>query len=241
MRDLTELFREHIRRLPTKELDDLDADTPATKAVFSADNLPVPPTRVSTPDLRILRGSHAYPSWRVDELHLYARPDHYQALGLCILATLVMPQPEDVTVELTHPGTEVRKLVIRPFLTSMPRDVTQVGGWPTGYIARPHAFVYQPERLAYAPLSSSFGRCLVPHPVVHLVSDGSNVNDCDDQRDTLIGFGTDEAAAYLAGLLLNVGQPWQPHKEYSLESVAGYGGVGPGSAELRLWIESGSQ
>jgi hypothetical protein len=237
MRDLAELFREQVAALPTKELDDRSGDLPDTKAVFSADNLPVPPARVSTPGLLIRRGTHTYPSWRVDELHLYAEPALYQALGLCILATLFMPQPQDVTVELTHPDTEVNRLVIRPSLTSIPGDLAQVGGWPMGYIARPYAFVYYPERLAYAPLSSSSTRCREPLPIVHLVGDTSNSDD-RDERDTVVGFGTDEAAAYFAGLLLNVGQPWQPQKEYSLESVAGYGGVGSGSAELRLWVES---
>jgi hypothetical protein len=56
------------------------------------------------------------------------------------------------------------------------------------------------------------------------------------KRDTVVGFGNDRAVAWLADMLIDVGSHDSGVVEVDLESFAGFGGVGPGSAELRIWL-----
>jgi hypothetical protein len=70
----------------------------------------------------------------------------------------------------------------------------------------------------------------------------SNEAECmvsDDewrQRDTVFIESTTAGTVRLAELLLNASCPWNKVREYELEGDAGFRGVAPMSAELRLLL-----
>jgi hypothetical protein len=57
-----------------------------------------------------------------------------------------------------------------------------------------------------------------------------------DARDTVWIPPRHSGTFDLAELFLNAGCSWNTVREYTLEGEAGYGGVGPMSAELCIWL-----
>src|SRR5207248_6621048 len=71
----------------------------------------------------------------------------------------------------------------------------------------------------------------------------SNEEDCvgpteEDwrARDTVRVWASSPGILRFAELLLNAGCSWNPVRDYSLEGDAGYRGVAPMSAELRIFL-----
>lgn len=70
----------------------------------------------------------------------------------------------------------------------------------------------------------------------------TNIDDCSvtdedwRERDTLRQESSDIGTARLAELLLNAGCSWNSRSEYDLEGDAGFRGVAPLSAEIRLFL-----
>jgi hypothetical protein len=70
----------------------------------------------------------------------------------------------------------------------------------------------------------------------------SNADDCvgtDDEwrrRDTVWIRASSAGTLRLAELLLNAGCSWNPVRDYALDGDAGYRGVAPMSAELRIFL-----
>jgi hypothetical protein len=74
----------------------------------------------------------------------------------------------------------------------------------------------------------------------------TNLKEClvtdDDwaQRDTLVGFGNDDASVGLAELLLRFGWPQNESNELALEGEGGFRGVGRFSAEAFFYLPGSS-
>lgn len=150
-------------------------------------------------------------------------------MGLLFLGVVFDPEPKDVSLELTHPASDIKRLLIENSLTALADP-------SSGYYTRPHAYVYWPEEMAKHP----FRRYTDPRdlPCFGL----TNQNDCvltEEQRqsrDTVISFGTDHGNVLFAELLLNAGRPEDASTEYWLESEGGYRGVGVCSVEATLYL-----
>jgi hypothetical protein len=183
--DLIDFFEKYLNQIPKLLAHDSDEEHPDVKKVFVADTLPKPPRSVTSDKIRISLGTHTYTSSRVDELHWYASRSSYRALGLLTLATVLRSSSEDVHVHLIHPKSTIRHLVIRTESSVATAPIT-LADWPAGYIARPYAFVYYPEQLAYTPFDVQH----IPSerlPVIQLTDDvaQSATNEAGPARQSL--------------------------------------------------------
>jgi hypothetical protein len=178
--------------------------------------LPRPTAHLATDRLSITQGLHEYDpgAFRADVVHFHAHKPTYQQLGLLILAAVFHLNLEEVVVELTHPTSAIKRLVVEsPFRA--PNDIRP------GYNMRPYVFSYSPSVPTRFPWPSASDPTTMPR--FYFIGD-----------ETLRGFGTDTAR--LAELLLNAGQPNNSENEYALEGDGGFRGVGYLSAEARFWL-----
>lgn len=222
--DLEDLFRGVAEDVPSS----IDL---GEEFIFSASTLPVPPTRLRTGALVVHRGKHQYGDYYLtDVLHFQAEKCTYECLGLLILAVLFHPDPKQVTVELAHPSSEIRRLIVE---YEHPTPDPAHGGYST----LPYALAYSPQETERHPYSN---QNLDPWdlPCLYLVEaePHSPARTETDIRDTARGFGTDSGSVLLATLLLDASRPDNVVDEYELEGELGFRGVGPGSVELRLWL-----
>jgi hypothetical protein len=203
-----------------------DDDAPLYRSIFQRGGLPAPPARLSTAGMYVRRGSHTYASLQVDALHVFATADVYRCLGLWIVACLLEPDPGEFWLEVEHAGSEVRHLGVDTRYRSLE-------GVQQGLHTHPHAVIYYPGPVTAFPLAAS------PAPLPQLLlTDRKDrlASYGDDERDAVVGFGSDVGAWHFAEVLLNVSQPWNQRTEVNLEGPFGFGGVAPGSAEVRLWL-----
>src|SRR3954452_2916700 len=136
--DLERMFGDLAGELPTSTAGDEDF-------VLSAQTLPISPPQMRTSKLLISKGVHGYNGWyRADSLWCQASRHTYKHLGLLILAALFHPQASKVHVELTHPDSEIKNLVI-DFEHISSDDLTP------GYHTRPFALNYYPEETQRHP------------------------------------------------------------------------------------------
>jgi hypothetical protein len=75
-------------------------------------------------------------------------------------------------------------------------------------------------------------------PVLYLTNEKEMVTTSKDieGRDVAVGFGGLEGSCRFAELLLNASRPSNCQLEFALESELGFRGVGPGSAEITIWL-----
>jgi len=218
------VFAALAARLPTSSEDELR---------LNAATLPRPPERLTTDRLYIMKGDHTYhPGWfRADGVHFHADKATYRNLGLLILAMLFHAEPEEVQIELTHPASAIKLLVIESRYNG-PDDIG------AGYNTRPYVFSYWPAATSRHPTWES---PVDPSklPCFYLTNRDDSVGDTEEeraQRDTVRGFGSDMGSVRLAELLLNASQPDNPVDEYVLEGDGGFRGVGYFSAEATFWL-----
>jgi hypothetical protein len=207
--DLERLFGDMAATLPTQ---------PDAEVRLTATTLPHPAAHLRTDRLYITRGLHEYDpgAFRADVAHVHAHKPTYQQLGLLIMAVVFHSELEEVEVDLIHPASTIRRLVIEsPF--RVPNNIRP------GYNTRPHVFNYWPS----AP--SRFPWSLIGDPTTMPCFYFIN-------QDILRGFGTDTGSVRLAESLLNAGQLSNPEDEYALEGDGGYRGVGYLSAEAHIWL-----
>ncbi len=230
MHDLLMVYAETAARLASSadtEAWQDDEDAPLYRSVFQRGSLPAPPPRLSTGEMYIRRGSHLYTSLQVDAVHLFASADVYRCLGLWIVACLLEPDPGEFWLEVTHAESEVRHLCVDTGYRGLDRG-------QEGLQTSPHAAVYYPSPVTAFPLADR------PPPLPHLMLTDrkdrlASYGDADE-RDAVVGFGSDLGAWYFAEVLLNVSQPWNERVEVDLEGPFGFGGVAPDSAEVRFWL-----
>lgn len=199
--------------------------------VFDYDTLPDPPDALTTDALVIPKAPHIYDNIaRVDELWFHGTQRTYRLLGLLALANLFSRGARKVVLSLMHPKTDISKLVIeapRPNKDSLRAGLNMV----------PHAFDYWPDTVEKHPwLHDNIPPWELP--LFALTATGNPLITVTDweARDVVEGFGSPDATARLAQLLLDVSRPECPVKEIQLEGELGFRGVAPGSAEVRLWL-----
>ena len=215
-------LNEWAEGLRTQVPADAYADT-----TFSAKVLPPLPPSLTCKSLVIETGFHDYDTWRIDYPQWSADKSTYAALGLAILAALFHRQ-STVSVRLTSPRSKIKSLVIEA-----PGRVD----FHTGLELAAIGLEYTVAPVERHPWSSS-GFTPEDLPWIKL----TNTEDCvvtdeqRSQRDCLHGFGSLLGSARLARLLLDFSRPSNDTLEIALESEAGFRGVAPASAELRLWL-----
>lgn len=221
--DLEHLFADLGAKLPASPDEDL--------ALTSA-SLPRPPAHLATDLLYIEKSLHDYNGWfRADVVLFHAHKVTYRHLGLLILAVVFHTLPEPVEIELTHPASVIKRLIVEsPY--KGPADIS------SGYNTRPYVFDYWPEDTTRYPwpypLTPPELPCFYLENYDHVP--GLTIDEEWAARDAVRGFGTDVGSVRLAELLLNASQPNNPVDEYTLEGDGGNRKVGYLSAEARLWL-----
>ena len=223
METLEHLYR-HLAQVTTTDLSGNSATT------FTVQTLPLPPQSLVTDRIHIRKARHDYGGYYLaDSLWIQAEKEVYRQWGLLILATLFHPDQPSVTLQLTHPTSDIKRIrMLNP---------TSVEPTAPGYHTRPYAFTYYAEE-PRRPLWQ------YPHPSVwdlpsfHLTTENEMpITDADwRERDTIVGFGGDVACVRLAELLLNIGIAENTAVEYVLEGDGGYRAVGIHSVEIRFFL-----
>jgi hypothetical protein len=222
--DLERVFDSLACRVPT------DASGNDSLTFFSA-TLPIPPTILMTDRLIIGKRRHQYNSYyRADSLVWQAQKPTYRHLGLLILSVVFHEAVDRVQVDLLHPESDIKHLVVEyPY----PREL------PVGYSTRPYAFEYFPCAAEKHPwYHTTLAEPKHDLPCFFLTNlDDTVVSDEQwEKRDTVRGFGSDEANVRFAELLVNASRPDSEVDEYELEGEGGFRGVGPQSAEVMLFL-----
>lgn len=253
--DLECVYADAAGRLPTDDSarlpQPLDCDQvqqagqpeSAWMILYTRGSLPVPPPGLSTARICIQAGSGGHGSITVDLLLFSAHRETYRALGLFILGALLTPGPNRFELALTHPASNVRRLIV----DTMYREIECGMGLKT----EASGVNYVPNHRSSIPAAEySGGERYPPHPddLPHLIyTDEEGVSGPGEEhlvgarvRDTVVGFRSDQGAYFLAELLLDISQEWNAEVEYKLELPCGRGGVAPTSAEARLLLPGGS-
>lgn len=186
--DLEQLFGPVVQALPAP---------PAGPAafVFSPDNLPGLPPRLQSDRLILKRGEA--------NVSFQARPATYRHLGALLMALQYQPEPDGVQLDLTHPASEIKHLLIDyPFRDANP-DV--------GFVRRRYPIPYTPALPGLYPWVSAPPVDPDDLPVFRLGS----------APDTVSGFGFEAGCRRLAELLLNLGLSDNPVRAYHLAGAAG--------------------
>jgi hypothetical protein len=197
---------------------------------LSSENLPLPPFKMESGNLYIVKTKHNYNNWfETDLLWFYARKETYRYLGLLILSVVFHQRVPKVEIKLSHSHSEIKNLIVE----YAPRNINKL---PSGYHTQPFAFEYYAQLTAKHP----FDRCVLPKdlPCFELSnSKGLSFTDEDwKQRDTVKIFGSDIGLVAFAELLLNFSVPHNDLDEIQLEGESGFRGVGVSSAELSLFL-----
>jgi len=219
--DLEALYGTAASTLPYGE------DAEPDEIALSGQTLPAPPAAMETDQLCATWGYHFYGDSPVEAVSFEVDKATARHLGLLIFARVFHRKAPRVVVELTHPRSTLRRLIIG-LEDSEPGPGLEV--WP-------HAFHYSPWTPDRHPWlsediqASSF-------PFLTLTNEAEMLCGTADlpTRDTLAGFGPDDGACRLAELFLNAGGPDHDENEFALEGECGFRGMGPGSPELKIWL-----
>jgi hypothetical protein len=222
--ELNRIFGDFAARVP-------DGPPGYPDFVFHAGVLPVPPTALFTDRIVIRKAKKEYNSWhRADALWMYLNPRKCRELGVFLLACAFHGPAETTTLTISHADSAIRRIVI-------PAGRLTLADLPVGLSIVPFALRYFPAETETHPWMHDC--CTHSLPLLAL----SNANDCvgptDEEwrgRDTIWIWAANEGTIRLAELLLNAGCSWNPVRDYALEGDAGYRGVAPMSAELRIFL-----
>jgi hypothetical protein len=196
--------------------------------VLSADNLPVPADCYTTSRLCMTWSYKLYNDHPVELVSLEIDKPTCRHLGLLILSTLFHPEPERVEIHLDHQRSTIRRLVL---------DRWSWNSDNAGLLSRPWRFNFYPAPPTRYPWLSR-----LPHPgslpCLSLTNEEEMILRLEDlpHRNVAVGFGPPKPAALFAELLLNASLPACQELEFSLEGECGNRGVGPGSAEIQIWL-----
>jgi len=218
--DLELTFDVVVDQLPVNENDD--------EFLFTVGTVPQPPEHLTTDRLVVKKGiTDVGGSYRLDFLQLAAEPTTLRQLGVLVLGVLLHPDPSTCDVDLIHPASDVKKLRIRFEHPSMDGYFE--------YWAKPIAVQYW----ASDPFS------LLGHvhdtyrrPWFRLTSQdeigGGEEERWWRERDTVVGFGTDEATVAIARFFLDAAIFDWPRGEYQLEGPIGNEVLHPQTANVRV-------
>jgi hypothetical protein len=219
--DLLQIFGNLAARIP----DDRDQSILLDSAL-----LPVPPATLSTDRLVIDRGRHYYDSiWRTDRLSIYADKSTYVHLALLTASMLLNPLVRQVEVALVHPYSHIRRLRIR-------REGTEIEEG-SGLRMQPTSLLYFPSSVAKHPWPAPPGGP-ADLPGFFLTNSDEMITTDEgwDNRDTVVGFGSDRGAANFVEFLLDASRASSSVDEFELEGEGGFRGVAPFSCEVRLLL-----
>ncbi|HKQ71399.1 MAG TPA: hypothetical protein VJT73_18775 [Polyangiaceae bacterium] len=221
MVELEQFFADLARAVPDGPADEVEF-------LFERGNLPVLPLEFSSQRVHFRKIGRDYNGWyRVDHLALFVDERSCRALGLFLLAC-AFHDPEQCEIHVGSDWSEIRKIVYR---ARWPVDDP-----PVGLVQRPATFRYFPAVTEKHPwLHESDVSNL---PLLALSNESETVLTDEEwrQRDTVFIESTTVGTVRLAELLLNASCSWNKVREYELEGDAGFRGVAPMSAELRLLL-----
>jgi len=202
-----------------------------TRIVFSPSSFASCPERIETDRLVLTKCTHDYGSgYRADLIRFHAKRQALQELGLLILAVVFHPGGHRTHMVLSHPRSDVKNLVI---------SYSGLTARSSGHKTKPDQFSFSPERIEKHPwkswgaqywLLSSFPSFTLTNLKEFVVSEADWAS-----RDTVKGFGGDDASIRLAALLLNIG--YSDQSEIVLEGEGGNRGVGINSAEAIFEVD----
>jgi hypothetical protein len=198
--------------------------------IFHAGVLPRPPASISTDRIIIRKGYHDYNGWyRADALRMYLTQKKCRELALFMLAVGFHCPRKATTLSITHPDSSIRRIIIRA-------SELRLDDPPAGFSMTPFALNYYPSETETFPWTHDCNARDLPVLALSNADDCVGPNDRDWLNRDTIWMGMSEAEFRLAELMLNAGCSWNPVREYALEGDAGYRGVGPMSAELRIFL-----
>lgn len=208
--------------------DAVDSDEPLL--LLSRHNLPAPPQSIHTDQLCLLKYLHFYNDFPIDSVSFEADKPTLGKLGLLIFSAIFHRPQHRITIELTHPRSAINQLIINPLWGQIMQHM------PGLHLAATH-FNYYPAPVSRHPWSSYN---LQPYelPILYLTNQNEMLATAQDleSRNVAIGFGGLESSCRFAELLLNCSRPSNNQLEFALEGEIGYRGVGPGSAEIVIWL-----
>lgn len=218
--DLERIFRELVEQLPKSVRSN-------EVVLLSSQNLPAPPPHLASDQLYVRVSEHEYEhTWRTKSIDFYARQETYRNLGLLFLAVLFHARPSEVTVNLIHPASDIKRLVVG-------YEHRELDTLPSGYHTRPLGFVYFPNPSNRHP----FDVRVTPHDLpCFALTNADDVVMQGSSQNTVRSFGNDIGTALFGELLLNAGLPENLVAEYNLEGEGGFRGVGIHSVEVRLFL-----
>ncbi len=216
--DLDLLCGEVAIRLPVRPEED--------PFVFSRQSLPEPSPSLRSNHLVLRKGiRESDDCYRSDTVHVFANSSTLRHLAILTLAVLFHPTPGEVHILLTHPESQIKHFRIRFDHRSEEQ--------PHGYWATPTALEYWVN--SPFPLLNMLDRR--QRPGLRLTCKKGYRGDIDEAwrlRDTVVGFGGQEATVAMATLLLDAAVFPFPRGEYKLEGLAGNDVLEPLSADVRI-------
>lgn len=218
--DLEKYFGEAANALPDSERETV---------TYTARTAAEVPARLETDRLVIKKTQLKYAGAQVDKLQCFAAKSTYRELGLLILSVVFRPRGSRVHVVLANALSEIRNLIIE-YKGTTPRA--------SGHQTVPWKFCFSPERIETHPWRGENLTDLFSLPQLTLTNLEQFVVTDEHwaSRDTVIGFGNDDASVRLAALLLNFGSPSNKTTEVVLEGEGGFRGVGVHSAEVAFYL-----
>jgi hypothetical protein len=230
--DLERIFGALADQVPEHDEDSgTEADDDEDEIVFNVENLPRAPDELRTDSISIRRGSHDYCSTPIETVDLCASKRTLRLLGLLILSKVFHSRPAHVILHIGKPDVETNAGVRRLILDYDPEETQYYG-----YVTKPHRFRYTPDRKEKHPW---YERPLEPlqMPILFIAGENWDLGRMPgEDLDTAVGFGTDEGHVNFAELLLDASMPWNERDEFALEGECGFRGVGPGSAEIDIYL-----
>ncbi len=199
--------------------------------VFCSDVLPTPPAHLATDRIVIRKIACVYDEcYRADRLGMYLSPRKCRELGVFLLACGFHGPAETITVTLSHPESDIRRIIVSA-------GGLQLADLPVGLSTKPFALRYFPEETQRHPWPHD---CCTHHlPRFALSNAEESVGPAEKDwasRDTVWIHRIGPGEFRFAELLLNAGCSWNPVRRYDLEGDAGYRGVAPMSAELLILL-----
>jgi hypothetical protein len=213
-----------------KHLHSLEARISATTGhvVLGPDDFPMLPSTIRSQAITIRKTfKYINDCYRLDVVHFRAARETYRHLGLAILAVIFCPNLSELCIRIESAESEVRSIKIR-YNGTTPRAAFE-------YLTVPHSFKYYPAEISETPW---VGR-RIPEtgwPEFLLTYSGSEPEEHWEERDTIEGFGSDDAAVLVASLLLDIGRLENHQHLVKLETQVGYGGVSKLSPEVHFHL-----
>jgi hypothetical protein len=198
--------------------------------VFHQQVLPVPPVSLSTDRIIIRKAEHSYNSChRTDGLWIFLNPRTCRELGLFLLACGFHGPAETTTLILSHPESDIRRIVVRAGRLTLAE-------LPSGLSMKPFALLYFVAETEKHPWLRD---CCAHDLPLFALSNAENCIATEEEwrdRDTIWIEWFSRGEFRFAELLLNAGCSWNSVREYELEGDAGFRGVAPMSAEVRIFL-----